>query len=467
MNWHHAFCNVPRGLGQGDSMHAPKFYSLIRDWPPSPPRHLNWAPAYSELRRRVRRELQQNPPPPADTLVVAPYRGIMAGYEPRDFLQTNIHNAATYPASFTGKLNQRFLKPIQQLYDAGVACHITDERTLETDGVQTVQGVRIGNCVYQKVIRAEGAQLNEAGRRLWEPSAGPVTGKIIIPARDAEPVQTPAPAESVSVRWSRRPGGGNALRLEPVREPDGTFQCEFVCAAKLPTANPPEVFFADAIAGLTLNGLPVPLSRNEDGTSGRLTDAPIQPVNTLRFRCKNEVPSPFVWLHGEFRATSRTPFMDGPNGTITTAGPFVLTADGGAVKGGWVQAGFPFRRTPVMAETVFKTVRAANALRLGGVKADAARVTLDGGDLGRAWGPRWGIAAPVKAGTHTLRLALIPSTYNYFGPHHYYAGDGPVISPDQFAGKKNFADPADAPANTRVKIWHFRPLQLPEKICLT
>jgi hypothetical protein len=119
-----------------------------------------------------------------------------------------------------------------------------------------------------------------------------------------------------------------------------------------------------------------------------------------------------------------------------------------------------------MVETVFKTTRSANSLQLCGVKADAARVTLNRLDLGWIWGPRWEIVAPLKPGTHTMKLELIPSTYNYFGPHHYFAGDRHVISPDQFTGKRNFADPADAPANTRVKAWHFRPFQPPQTISI-
>ena len=124
--------------------------AAIRDWPPSQPLHLNWAAAYPELLRRVRKALRQNPPPPADTLVVAPYRGIMAAFSPGEFLKTNIHNAATYPNSPAGKLNRRFLEKIQQLYDARVSYHIADERTLESHGVPDVHGVRVGKCVTRK-----------------------------------------------------------------------------------------------------------------------------------------------------------------------------------------------------------------------------------------------------------------------------------------------------------------------------
>jgi hypothetical protein len=298
-------------------------------------------------------------------------------------------------------------------------------------------------------------------RRLLEQAGAQSVEEFQIPPRSAETAQKQAVLESVTVTWSRLPHCTNALLLEPAREQDGWFACEFMCARESPVDHLLEVCFADAAAGLTFNGSPVLLSKSENGRVGRLTPLPIKTVNTLRFRCVGNVNSPFVWLHGEFRVASRTPFTTGPKGTVATSGPFVLTPTDGAVGGDMVQAGFPFLRSPLVAEAILKTTCPANSFQLCGVKADAARVTLNGVDLGWIWGPRWKTAAVLKPGTHTLRLELIPSTYNYFGPHHYFAGDRHVISPDQFTGKKNFADPDDAPANTHVKAWHFRGLQLP------
>ena len=440
--------------------------AAIRDWPPSQPLHLNWAAAYPELVRRVRKELQQNPPPNADTLVIAPYRGIMAAFEPWELLQTNVHNAATYPDTLAGKLNRRFLAKIQQLHDAGISYHITDERTLESHGFYDAKGVRVGKCVYQNVFIAEGAKLNEKSRRLLEQAGSRPMEEFQISSSGAARVPVPVASESVAMKWSLLPGWMNALLLEPERKRDGWFASDFMRATKLSVDKTLEVFFADAVAGLTFNGSPVLLSRGENGMTGRLTQLPMKPVNTLRFRCVEKVNSPFVWLHGEFRAVSRAPYTIGQNGTVATLGPFVLTSTDGAVDGDLVQAGFPFLRPPLMVETVFKTTSPANSFQLCGVKADAALVALNGLELGWIWGPHWEIAAPLKPGKHTLCLKLISSTYNYFGPHHYFAGDRHVISPDQFTGKRNFADPADAPANTRVKAWHFRPFQPPQTITI-
>ena len=439
--------------------------AAIRDWPPSQPLHLNWSAAYPELLRRVRQELQKNSPSPADTLLVAPYRGIMAHYEPWEFLKTNIHNAATYPDTLTGKVNRRFLEQVQKLYDAGMPYHIADERTLEVFGVPDAKGLRVGNCVYKKVLVAEGARLDEKSFGLLR-QTGTLLEELQFAPRRPMAIQTPVISETAALKWSLLSGCVNAFLLEAKHDPDGWFTCEFVCATELPADKSFEVFFADAVAELTFNGCPVLLLQSENGMIGCLERNPIQPVNKLRFRCLKNVNSPFAWLHGEFRVASRAPFTTGQNGTVATLGPFVLMPIDGAVDGDLVQAGFPFLRSSLTAETIFKTEYPANSIQLAGIKADAARIKLNGLDLGWAWGPHWKIAAPLRPGTHTLRVELVPSAFNYFGPHHYYAGDRHVVSPDQFSGKKNFADPDDAPANTRVAAWHFHPLQLPQSISI-
>jgi hypothetical protein len=438
----------------------------IRDWPPSQPLHLNWSAAYPELLRRVREELQKNPPPPADTLIVAPFRGLMAHYEPWEFLKTNIHNAATYPDSFTGKLNQRFLEQIQRLYDTEMPYHVTDERTIESHGIRDPKGLRIRNRVYKNVIMAEGARLNEESIRQLKQIGTRFAKKIQIQPRVTKIIQAPAILESVALRWSLSSNCRNALLLEPKRESGGWFTCKFVCAPDFSKEREIEIIFADAVGELIFNGRNARLSKNENGTIGHLPSKEIRTANQLRFRCAKNISLPFVWLRGEFCVFSRAKFTAGQNGTIATRGPFFLAPLDGRIGGDLVQAGFPFLHSPLIAETVFKTARAANFIQLGEIKADAARFTLNGVDSGWVWGPDWKIAVPLKPGTHTLQLELIPNGFNYFGPHHYFAGDRHVISPDQFTGKKNFADPDDAPANTHVAAWHFRPLQLPKSISI-
>ena len=285
--------------------------AAIRDWPPSQPLHLNWAAAYPEVLRRVRAELKRNPTPPADTLVVAPYRGIMAAYEPWELRQTNIHNAATFPDTLTGKMNQHFLQQVQQLYDAGMNYHIADERTLEAHGVHDAQGLRLGKCVYQKIVVADGAQLNGKGRHLLErvQAVGGVQ-KHPSPVRinvDLKPIA--AALESIAVKWSLLPGWFNAVLLEPVAERSGWFSCDFVCEAESLRRQPMGIIFADAIAELTFNGSPVHLQKSEDGMIGRLPQLQITPVTFSPDLPDGTRRAMNVWMPG---ASDRTVFTLAP-----------------------------------------------------------------------------------------------------------------------------------------------------------
>ncbi len=120
---------------------------------------------------------------------------------------------------------------------------------------------------------------------------------------------------------------------------------------------------------------------------------------------------------------------------------------------------------PLVAEATSRSAPAAT-LRLASMLGDAARATLDGQPAGWTWGPDWQLTLPqpLAAGSHRLRLELVPSTFNIFGPHHYYNGDWHVVSPGQIIGEKNFADLPDAPNNTHVPEWHFKPLRLPTAV---
>ena len=350
--------------------------AVVRDWPPSQPLHVNWAAAYPEILRRVREELRQNPPAAADTLLVAPYRGIMAAYEPWELLQTNVHNAATYPDSPAGKLNRCFLEQIQGLHAAGVRYHIADERTFEEFGVPDVHGVRVGNCVYGKILFAEGAKVNEEGRRLPELTGLPPAFGLKPRPGAATVIQPAAGEELVAVKWTLGLEPVNALLLEPAPTEDGWFACDFTCDQGLPAIKDVEVAFADAVAEMMVNGHPVRVLPKEFGYSGSLAEAPIAALNNLRFRFVQAVQRPLVWLHGRFRLASATPFETGPNGTVFTSGPWTLRLPREGLDYDLLQAGFPFLRPSLVVETIFQSAGPVHSLQFSGIRADAARIGL-------------------------------------------------------------------------------------------
>ena len=105
----------------------------IRDWPPSLPIHMTWRDAFPQLLREVR-AFAQTVDRHSQTLLIAPHRGIMGVYEPRELLQTNVHNASTYPATAAGKLNTGFLQLLVRVHNSGIGYHVTDERTVDEQG---------------------------------------------------------------------------------------------------------------------------------------------------------------------------------------------------------------------------------------------------------------------------------------------------------------------------------------------
>jgi hypothetical protein len=66
----------------------------------------------------------------------------------------------------------------------------------------------------------------------------------------------------------------------------------------------------------------------------------------------------------------------------------------------------------------------------------------------------------LSKGLHEIYLELYPSTYNAMGPNYYIYGDANCITPMQYKGIKNFADPIDAPTDTQGNELHYKLLEM-------
>jgi len=439
--------------------------AAMHDWPPSQPQHLTWHAAYPEILQRVRRELEKNPRPAADTLVITPHRGIMANFQPQDFLQTNVHNAATYPDSAAGKINRRFMEQVETLHRNGVNYDLADERSLEQFGKNANGRLKLGNGIYRRVMMDDGCRLNAAAQMLVQPfmSAAERIGLRTI----SEITPPPGSPVKIPVAWKLEKHPVNCLLLECQPKVDGSFAAEFFTTAPLSNASC-EIVFADDVAKLMLNGNALSLAASDEGSRAMVGPALVQGANTLRFQTAHRVERPFVWLQGGFRVGSKSPFVAGPRGTVRTNGPFQIEAARKNIRRDFVADGFPFLRQPLTLVATINSPGSFSELKLDGVEADAIRLTLNDRDCGWQWRANGEICftEKISAGAHRLKIELVPNTFNAFGPHHYFSGDWHVVSPDQIKGRRNFADPADAPANTQVKAWHFRSFQAPKSISL-
>lgn len=416
--------------------------TAITDWPPSQPLHLSWTEAYSSVLQRVRERLASAPTVPADTLVVSPHRAIMAAFVPAELGQMNNHNGSAYLHSVAGGINRRFLRGIAALEATGARWHVVDEATFQAHSRVTDHRVVLGHCSYTRVLVAAGADLPGSWDQLPD-------GIPDVPA--AAP--SAAPAAEVPFIWTLVSDPVNALRLEARAEEGGWYECDVPC---MPEGTAAEVIFADDLMAATADGRPLTLRPIEDGTALAWPgDARI-----LRFRRLPAAEEPFVWLHGAFGVHAPAGF-ETVEDRERVAGPFLLRRLPASPDWDLIRAGFPFLRNGLKLVATFRLPSPLTGFNLTGTAAAAARVTIDGKDCGWIWGPDWVVPVPLEAGSHELELELVPSGFNYYGPHHHYLGDRPVVSPGQFHGRKNFADRADAPERTRVAAWHFVPFRAP------
>ena len=204
----------------------------------------------------------------------------------------------------------------------------------------------------------------------------------------------------------------------------------------------------------------VPLSLGLDG-HGRHVATPAPELcgageHRISFLLADE-PRPAVYLAGRFCVWSRLWPFDGRQ--MTSRGTFELWREGSLseLSADLLESGYPFAFLPVTLE---KTIRMSEAgrfcLGLCDVEASAARVRVDAGEPVDVWGPDFR-TPPIElaAGEHAISVEVYNSTYNVLGPHHYYRGDVGLVTPAQFEGTRNFADPDHAPAHTSVDAWHF------------
>ncbi|MFZ9682302.1 MAG: hypothetical protein ACO3DQ_03750 [Cephaloticoccus sp.] len=171
----------------------------------------------------------------------------------------------------------------------------------------------------------------------------------------------------------------------------------------------------------------------------------------------------YVWLEGDFLLSSGSPHVAGPERTVRTDGPLVAKPGVLTTCGGLVASGYAFGSAPVFAAANVNFSAPIRSLSFAGVAGDALRVHVDDRDLGWTWGPEWRIelGSPLAAGSHQLRVELVPSTFNRYGPHHYYNGDWGISGPAAAIGFRSALDAHGAPEQTHVPAWHFKPLRLP------
>lgn len=448
--------------------------AAIEDWPPSHPRHMSWAELYGEVLDAVRLELTSAPRPAADVLVVVPQRGLAEVFEPWEFVATNVHDAHDFPDTAAGRINGAFMSLVQRLHAAGVAYEFADERTLERAGRLVGDILELGAGRYRSIILAAGARLDPEFQARLAPVLKDEGDGCLAPTLREEPLFVVASSHSVALTWRLAERPVNELVVVP--EPQDGAWVGRVTSADF--GGRVEVRFADDPGAAFWNG--ELLAVRPAGDRGYVASAELRAGREaeLRITPRGQVPPgsfPRVWVAGDFTVLASPPESGSSSaaaGRPVTAvvEPFRLGAPEAEARADLSSGGYPFLFEPLEAVAELDLPAGTEAVTLTGGLADAARVQLGDGPAVWCWSSDgWSVAVgpEVEAGATELRIRLVPSSFNRYGPHQHYLGDPAVVSPAQMRGDRNYADADDAPDPTRVAHWWLRRLELPASAELT
>jgi len=188
----------------------------------------------------------------------------------------------------------------------------------------------------------------------------------------------------------------------------------------------------------------------------RMQDPAIHPAEKERMRHQIELES--LYVAGDFAVRSRSAFAPAANGSVRTAGPFVLAEESLASDGATlVEDGLPFYAGRVelrqKVDLPMELLRRASEVRLA-IDPPSAIVTalsVNGLAAGkRAWRPyHFDVGRLLKEGENEIAMVLTNSLRNLLGPHHHVDGEPHGVGPGSFGRAKSWVDAPTAPAN----IW--------------
>ncbi len=398
----------------------------VRDWPPNIPQGLNWRGAMPTLIARMKARWTARERAPK-VLVVAPVRGCMARFDPREAMVLNEHNGDGVPDTPAGRISRAFSALTELLDQSGVDFDVAEERLVEQYGIAAEGVLTLGNVSYTTVITGEGC--------LWE-TPGILSGVRCLRGAD------------LSWRYVGMVGCN--------QYPLGWDASMHACIRLSAPLSGLRIRILDAVKSLTVNGVELSGVQLDDGWYYAIPDALLEggELNLSIRPLKDGEQSPFAFVEGMFLVKSDLPCTSKDDRQWLAEDCFCLTPVQGEIDcADLIGAGFPFCRDGVEVSAL-RYVDADGLLKLGQPDADAACVRA-GETVQWIWGGDWCTNTCLPEGFHPVVLRLVPSTFNTYGPHHYYQGDRHLTSPAQYTGEKNFADAADAPEHTHVPQWHL------------
>lgn len=184
-----------------------------------------------------------------------------------------------------------------------------------------------------------------------------------------------------------------------------------------------------------------------------------------------------VYLLGDFslihegvcRRLPRIVQIDAPR--FILAPPVNGTLEGGSLDDCLGRFGRWFYRGSLLLDNVVSLKEGARktVVKLNRLLGAGATVVLNGGTPHVLTGSgEADVTADVHAGENALHIEVWGSNRNLLGPHHHVAGEGCLIGPSMWEGRRGWED-AFTPGNdpiTRIAAYNFVPLGLGEEPCV-
>ena len=426
----------------------------IRDWPPSVPLHLTWHEAFASVLDEIRKlssPLLTAAWEEPKVLIVTPTRGVMASYQPLHSSVVNLHDGSGIPDSASAKINAEFLEMVENCYHSGMKYHFTEERELKNAYLQDGK-LCLGSKTYEKVLVDKGCRFENDEQYLINEMKS--MGLLIDAPRHTEAIckneKEPCfiPAQT---KWMPQFPDENQYLIEWDVSGNGVLQTSVDMVG---VDKEIALVFSDPISALKTNAK-TQLSCDA-GTKFILSG--FGDVLTIEVVPGSTQSLPFAWLRGDFAVFAKGGFSEFDSYQSFCRGEFFLNGKDEVKKldcGELVSQGLPFFGGLVVAEkklTLTKTYQ--GHLSFAGLSVTAAMISIDGVPIGWWWNGH-AVAVSLEEGEHTIVIAVAPSTYNMYGPHHYYLGDCRLTSPDTFFGRGGYTDNPDAPSNTFIDTMQF------------
>lgn len=457
----------------------------LTDWPPSIPFDLTWKEAFPEIIKSFKENCKTfyKDRKKEALLVVMPQRRILSLYQPWEIGETNIHNGCTFPDTAASRISEKAMGIIEDVAKLGINYDITEEEVIEDKASFQDEKLRLGDVLYERVLVLDDCMWSEKGEAVlakFKNNGGILLNDIksispeqLLPVADKSECIFTRPQQS---QWEIKSIPANRFVLEFSQENANVWKSEFKIDSSL-ASDLECVLLANCKRPLLNDREIIGKKNGQDGISFVIDRNILSNENTIKiepdegFRSKqfgelfNSIDQPLLaYLQGEFSVLDSSGYKEGPNGTITTDGDFLLHGNKEVCPGDLVESGYPFCFEPITFINEINLETSVKRLKLSNTFASCAEITIDGHLSIWCFAPSWTVSLEksLKSGKHTIEVKLVPSTFNFFGPHHHYMGDRHVVSPVQYAYKKNVADLPDAPDNTRSNLCHFKPFGIGE-----